>query len=287
MPSTRPLVLLLGFGFAALEAPALAEPHADQATATRGDPRAEPTNPEARAHFEQGAKLWGLKDFEGAIVEYKKGARIEGLPVFDLALGQCYRMLRQYDDALWYFNRFIKQGRPSGKLLKGVEDLMAQMRAEQKATVQEPARAVPVSSIEHVAVAPASSPSVPSMSPPAATPSSVATTVERTPPWYRDALGLTLVGLGTIAASTAGYLALDGKRLRDESNRDPFQARRNELYDQSVSRYTLGAGFGIAGGGLLIVGIIRIASRSDHPRASMTSWNLDVTGSGLRISGQF
>jgi hypothetical protein len=115
-----------------------------------------------------------------------------------------------------------------------------------------------------------------------------ATTAERGDPWYRDVLGLALVSAGTASASTAGYLAFDGHRLRDDSNADPVQARRNHLYDESVSRYRLGAALGIAGGSLLVVGVIRLASRpSERTRRSVTSWDAGATGHGVMVFGQF
>lgn len=266
----RPVVLVLCIGFAVQGThPAHADSPAEPALPAHADPRAEPTTPEARAHFDRGGKLFGLQDFEGAILAYKQAALIENLPVFDLALGQCYRKLHRYDDALWHFQRFLKYGRPSGNVRKGVEDLMAQMRAE------------------HAPVVPHSAPSDPPAAPLAAT-APAAPTVERGDPWYRDGLGLALVGIGTLAAGTAGYLVFDGHRLRDDSNTDPVQARRNQLYDESVSRYRLSAAFGIAGGSLLVAGILRLASRpSARIRRDATSWNLEVTGHGVMAFGQF
>ncbi|HEX7837012.1 MAG TPA: tetratricopeptide repeat protein [Kofleriaceae bacterium] len=267
--------------------PAHADSRAEPTPSTHSDPRAEPTTPEARAHFDRGGKLFGLQDFEGAILEYKQGALIENLPVFDLALGQCYRKLHRYDDALWYFRRFLKYGRPSGNVRRGVEDLVAQMRTEQEMIVQEPARAVPAGSAEHPPVVPQSPP--PGTPPrPLAEAAPAAATAGRSDPWYRDVLGLALVSAGTAAASTAGYLAFDGHRLRDDSNTDPVQARRNHLYDESVSHYRLGAAFGIAGASLLVVAVIRLASRpSERTRRSATSWDVGVTGDRVMVFGQF
>lgn len=264
--------------------PAQGDPQA-ASKQTRTDPRAEPANPQARAHFDRGGKLFALRDWEGAIVEYKQGALIESLPVFDLALGQCYRRLRRYDDALWHFNRFVRYGQPSGKVLQGVEDLISQIRAEM---VQAPTRATQAGPAERTPGAAASSPAAASVPPPGAAPPAARATVDRRGPWYRDALGLGLVTIGTVAAGTAGYLVFDARRARDESNTDPVQVHRNELYDQSVSRYKWGAALGAAGGSLLIVGVIRLATRPvDHVPSGATSWHVGVSGDGVVVFGGF
>lgn len=273
MPSMlQRAALVLCAGLLQSAHPAHADSRAEPAAPAHADPRAEPTTPEARAHFDRGGTLFGLQDFEGAILEYKQGALVENLPVFDLALGQCYRKLHRYDDALWHFHRFLKYGRPSGNVRKGVEDLMAQMRAEHTPIVpQSPPSGTPARPL--VATAPAT------------------TAALRGDPWYRDVLDLVLVSAGTIAAGTAGYLAVDGHRLRDDSNTDPVQARRNDLYGESVSRYRLSAALGIAGGSLLAAGILRLASRpSQRVRRGSTSWNVWVTGHGrpsVMVLGKF
>jgi tetratricopeptide (TPR) repeat protein len=285
-PISPRLALVLCAGVAVVAThPAHGDPQAASEQPARPDPRAEPTNPQARAHFDRGGKLFALRDWEGAIAEYKQGALIESLPVFDLALGQCYRRLRRYDDALWHFNRFVRYGQPSGKLLQGVEDLLRQIRAE---LAQEPPRATQSGPVERTPGAAPSFWAQASAPPPVATPPAAAVTVDRREPWYRDALGLGLVTVGTVAAGTAGYLLFDAHRARDESNTDPVQVRRDELYDQSVSRYRWGAALGVASGSLLIVGVIRLATRPvDHVPSGATSWHVGVSSDGVVVFGRF
>jgi tetratricopeptide (TPR) repeat protein len=73
------------------------------ASAARADPFAKPATPEAREHLTRGNRLYGVRSFEEAIAEYKAGALVEPAPVFDYNLGQCFRQLRRYREALWYY----------------------------------------------------------------------------------------------------------------------------------------------------------------------------------------
>jgi tetratricopeptide (TPR) repeat protein len=235
-------------------------------------PRAEPTTPKAHAHYDMGKKLFGLQQFEQAIDEYKTGALLETLPVWDLLLGQCYRKLHRHQETLWYFERFLKLGHPTGKLLEGVNAAIAEAHAEldKEAESQPPPM-------------PSNTPQPPSP----ATPVPMApTVVDSGAPWYRDAIGMTLVGVGGIAIGTAGYLALDGRRLRDESNSDPSHMRRDELYAQSVSRYQWSTAFGIGGAITTLAGVVRFATRPAAHRTTM-SWNVGIVGNGVMLFGRF
>src|SRR5882724_11088677 len=92
-----------------------------------GKPLARPTNHEACEHLDRGNKLYNLRSFDEAIREFKAGALIESAPVFDYNLGQAYRQLGKYKDALWHYDRFLNYGRPTGELLDAVTGFMAEM----------------------------------------------------------------------------------------------------------------------------------------------------------------
>src|ERR1041384_1339104 len=93
--------------------------------ASAGKPLARPTKHEAREHLDRGNKLYNLRSFDEAIVEFKAGAIIEPVPVFDYNLGQAYRQLGKYQDALWHYDRFLNYGHPTGQLLDAVPGFMA------------------------------------------------------------------------------------------------------------------------------------------------------------------
>jgi tetratricopeptide (TPR) repeat protein len=94
------------------------------------DALSKPTSPEARNHLALGNRLYGVRSFEEAAGEYKAGALIEPAPVFDYNLGQCYRQLGKYQEALWHYERFRTRGNPQGELLDAVNHFITQMSAE-------------------------------------------------------------------------------------------------------------------------------------------------------------
>lgn len=94
------------------------------------DALSKPTSREARNHLALGNRLYGIRSFEEAAGEYKAGALVEPAPVFDYNLGQCYRQLAKYQEALWHYERFRTRGSPQGELLDSVNHFITQMSAE-------------------------------------------------------------------------------------------------------------------------------------------------------------
>ena len=99
-----------------------------------------PAEPTALVHYTQGNRLYRLRKFEEAITEYQAGAMIDPAPVFDYNLGQCYRQLGKYTEAIWHYERFLKSGQPDGQRQALVTGFLVQMRAEleRKAMTQPP-----------------------------------------------------------------------------------------------------------------------------------------------------
>ena len=111
-----------------------------------GDPSlAGPKTPVAHEHFARGNRLYRIRQFEGAIAEYQAGAVLELAPVFDYNLGQCYRQLGKYADAIWHYERFLKNARPGSELSALVSGFLQQMRGEleRRAMTQPPTDVAP------------------------------------------------------------------------------------------------------------------------------------------------
>jgi tetratricopeptide (TPR) repeat protein len=111
------------------------------ATTAHADAFAAPTNAVAHEHFVTGNRYYRRREYEKAVEEYKAGAIRDDAPVFDYNLGQCYRRLGRYEDALWHYERFIDRGKPTGQPGAVVNDLVVQMKEaiEKQATKQPPA----------------------------------------------------------------------------------------------------------------------------------------------------
>jgi tetratricopeptide (TPR) repeat protein len=104
-----------------------------------------PADSSAMAHYTHGNRLYRLRKFEEAIAEYQAGAMIEPVLVFDYNLGQCYRQLGKYVEAIWHYERFLKHGQPDGERQALITGFLSQMRAElkQKAMSQPPTDSSP------------------------------------------------------------------------------------------------------------------------------------------------
>src|SRR5687767_5091630 len=75
------------------------------------EPR-QPRRPEARQLLREANRHYKVREFERAIELYKRGAMAEAAPAFWYNLGQAFRQLGQYKDAIWYYRRYLAEDRP-------------------------------------------------------------------------------------------------------------------------------------------------------------------------------
>jgi tetratricopeptide (TPR) repeat protein len=234
------------------------------------DPLAKPASTTARDHLTEGNKLYRLREFEKAIEAYKAGALVEDVPVFHYNLGQCYRQLGRYSDAIWHYERFIERAKPTGQIRGAVDAFVTQMKSEleNKAKTQLP-------------IEPAPEPK------PVSTPRTTKVLVPGEA-WYRDRLAWGLSGAGLVGVGVASWLLVDANGLDRDSNSEPVQGEREQLRDRASRRRTLGALLVIGGGGLLATGFIKLAVRpADREHTITTSWNVGISGDGIFAAGRF
>jgi tetratricopeptide (TPR) repeat protein len=68
----------------------------------------DPANRAARRHYERGEKLFALGKFDEALDEYQKAFDAKPLPGFLFNIGQCYRNLGDYNQAIFSFKKYLK-----------------------------------------------------------------------------------------------------------------------------------------------------------------------------------
>jgi len=68
----------------------------------------DPATRAARRHFERGEKLFALGKFDEALEEYQTAFDAKPLPGFLYNIGQCYRNLGDYDQAIFSFKKYLK-----------------------------------------------------------------------------------------------------------------------------------------------------------------------------------
>jgi tetratricopeptide (TPR) repeat protein len=242
----------------------------------------EPEVPTARQHFVQGNRLYRVRKFDEAITAYQAGALIEPAPIFDFNLGQCYRQLGRYTDALWHYERFLRNG-PPAELRGLVTKLVQQVRAElvHKVMVQPPPDVAAAPGAPHTGRSAPSAPTADGSS------SSAAHGGEHLP-WYSDAVGWTLLGGGVLGAGSAGVLLATAFDLRDDASSSQDEVRRTALQDAARVRRLGSAALGIGSAVLIATGAIKLAIHaSEQPRPRAGSWSLGVSPRGVAVLGRF
>jgi len=212
--------------------------------------------PEARHHLAQGNKLYNIRSFDQAIEEYKAGALVEEAPVFDYNLGQAFRQLGKYEEAIWHYERFLNRGDPQGEVLDAVNGFLAQMKSElgKKAMTQKPIEPVDPSSTSQALQPP---PNIPQHTQPPQV-NFVAETARS--PWTMTrgiALGVASTGLVSLAAGVVFGVQTQG--LKDDAaqlcpmNPCVDANKVNMLTDRADTRATLAnVSYGVGAG--MIVG---------------------------------
>jgi tetratricopeptide (TPR) repeat protein len=258
-------------------------------SASARNPLAKPKATAAREHLERGNRLYDTRAFDEAIVEYKAGALVEPAPVFDFNLGQAYRQLGRYQDALWHYDRFLRYGEPMGELLDAVNGFMTEMRAQLAnraptmpptgpaandgsafaSTARPPDRVIPRSEAERNDRA--------EQLERASAPESAAS-----PYW----LGWTTLGTGVVAAGASGLLLWRASSLHDQANTEPDVRRRVEVHDHAKTRTVIGAVVGVGGAVLTATGAVLLVTHS-RARARIASWDIGISAHGVEVFGRF
>ena len=241
-------------------------------TASADDALAKPKDATAQQHLAAGNKLYRVREFEKAVDDYKAGALIEDVPVFHYNLGQCYRQLGRYKDAIWHYERFLERGNPTGQLRGAVDAFLTQMRNElEKKAMNQP-------------------PTEPAPDPKPLEPAQPNTATIMIPgePWHRDRLGLGLAAAGVIGLSVSSWCFISARGLVEGSNSQPTQGERQDLRDRASSRRLIGTILGVGGAGLLVGGLVKLALRpADREVTVTTSLKVGITGDSVFVTGRF
>lgn len=91
----------------------------------------DPAMKAAKRHFDRGEKLFALGRFDDALDEYQKAFDAKPIPDFLFNIGQCYRNLGDYDQAIFSFKKYLKLD-PEASNREAVERLIEELE-EKKA----------------------------------------------------------------------------------------------------------------------------------------------------------
>lgn len=83
---------------------------------------------EARKHFDQGRRLFDLRRYMESVPEFESAYRLSGDPAFLYNIAQSYRLADRPDEAIHYYNTFLKRA-PNTKLRAEVERRLNELQS--------------------------------------------------------------------------------------------------------------------------------------------------------------
>lgn len=86
---------------------------------------------QAKAKYETASRLYDLGQYNDALRGFRESFLISGAPALLLNIGQCYRALKQNDDAIKAFESYLRSD-PSGEYREEVEKMLTELKAQQE-----------------------------------------------------------------------------------------------------------------------------------------------------------
>jgi tetratricopeptide (TPR) repeat protein len=235
---------------------------------------AEPKDPVARKHLEDGQAALGRDDYDGAIEAYQRALKIEREAKVLYLLGQAEYLRGDCRASVQYFKE-VKEF----EISPAIEDAMRPYLAECAEQLLDSPEAVPEPEPETAEptepLAPESNPEAQASDEPG-----------KARRWYQDPWGHVLVATGVLGAAAGGALlgVASGRRTGAES----YGELEGDASGIRTFRIAGGAALGM-GAALAIGGFIRwgvMARREREPRSSVGVM-IDRGTAGVTIQGRF
>ena len=252
-----------------------------------GSASAAPKSKPAKMQFEAGVAAYKTNDYAGASAAFSKSYAIEADVETLFAWAQAERKQGHCDKATDLYVKLL-----AGKLPAANKTVVKGQLDECKRILDDEAAAAAKAQADADAAAKAQAakplpPTAHDEEPVALTPEPTPTPTPAGPkPWYKDALGDTLVGAGMISGGIGIGMLLSGHAAEQSSHTAPDYATFKSLDDKAKSRGNIGVIAGVAGAALIVGGVIRYATRSTEEKTTITGW-LDTHTGGLAVAGSF
>lgn len=239
---------------------------------------AEPKDPVARRHLEEGQAALGRDDYAGAIEAYQRALKIEREPKVLYLLGQAEFLRGDCRASVRYFKE-VKQFELSPAIEDAMRPYLADC-AERLLEAPEPAPEPPAEE-GRAADPPAVAPE------PGSTDASASASDEPAARrWYRDPWGHVLVATGVLGAAAGGALlgvAYD-RRASAQSYGELEDGASGIRTFRRAGAAALGVGAALAIGGFIRWGVM---ARRDRERRGSAGVMLDRGVAGVTIQGRF
>ena len=200
--ATRALVIFLALTLALGPAGA----RADSAAETK-----------AKALYKDGMKAYDVGDFNNALALYSEAYKLTQLPGFLFNIAQCHRQLANYEQAAFFYGRFVDTSKPGATNVELATQLLGEMKTRQteklaaeqkKADEEEAARKEEARKAEEARLA-ADAPKVTSLVPnPIDLPPPPPPPIPEEAPVYKRWWFWTLIGVGVAAVATGTTVAV-------------------------------------------------------------------------------
>lgn len=235
---------------------------------------AEPKDPVARRHLEDGQAALGRDDYEGAIAAYQRALKLEREPKVLYLLGQAEYLRGDCRASVRYFKE-VKQF----EIGSAIEDAMRPYLADCAERLLEAPEPVPEPPAEEEQVAP----------PPVVAPEPGPVEASDEPAarrWYQDPWGHVLVATGVLGAAAGG--ALLGVAYDRRTSAQSYGELEGEAPGIRTFRSAGGVALGV-GAALAIGGFIRwgVMARREKERRGSAGVMLDRGAAGVTIQGRF
>jgi tetratricopeptide (TPR) repeat protein len=217
---------------------------------------------EAKQHMDAAAVAYKMGHFDETLVELEKAYALDPRPELHYSIGQVYVKLDRCSDAIGAYERFLATG-PSPDRAElanqAIEVCKTQLAARPAPT--------PVPVPQPVPIAPA--------------------VVDETPAWYKDKLGLGLVGTGAVVSVVGLVLYADARGKADDAANAPDYAESERLYDSARSQRTTSIIVSVVGVAAIGVGGWRLWSKRRAEQGRNLAIVPTTSGGVVTFGGRF
>ena len=273
----------------------------------KGDPSLKPpTNPIAVARMKSGndhhrealkrsavvaTRGQAAAEFQAAIDDYVAAAMAAPSPSVLYNLAQTYRAAGDYQNAIAQYRLFLDRGKPGAGFRKLIECQIGAMAAElERAAAAAPPRGpgpedAPDDDPDPARDSSTTNAAEPDLKSPGLTPElRTAPPTLHAPPWHADRIGWTLAGSGVAVGGVGMFFLLDAGSLRSDAENEVRDDVRAELRAKADRRQTWGTIGAVAGGALLVAGVVKLAITPDAPQPRIA---VRVAPTSIAIAGWF
>jgi tetratricopeptide (TPR) repeat protein len=176
----------------------------------------------AKALYKEGMKAYDVGDFNGALALYSDAYKLTQLPGFLFNIAQCHRQLSNFEQAAFFYGRFIDNSKPKAANVDLATQLLGEMKAKQAEKVaaaqkkaEDDARAAEETRKAEEAKKLSDAPKVSSLVPnPMALPPPPPPPALEEAPVYKKWWFWTLVGAGVTVIATGTLLGIAASQPR-------------------------------------------------------------------------